>query len=222
MANLVDIHKYRVPNPSEPTVISILFRTLAQHFPKGIPFIPRSKKPKNTYREIVDIAKQVRTAAEGDAVWNTWYALSDRIAAEFSNIASDYKKKAKQIRSPHCKCLLNQGPVRRRRTFGLAFNFLLSRLPRIWWLLKASLICLAAPGGVGIVRKGLLWSQDSLILSISVQFHCEFQKSTRFTQLLRISGFNKIIITRITPKTADCGTDDAWRIVWMNCSGGFP
>ena len=205
MANLVDIHKYRVPNPSEPTVISILFRTLAQHFPKGIPFIPRSKKPKNTYREIVDITKQVRTAAEGDAVWNTWYALSDRIAAEFSNIASDYKKKAKQIRSPHCKCLLNQGPVRRRRTFGLAFNFLL-----------------AAPGGVGIVRKGLLWSQDSLILSISVQFHCEFQKSTRFTQLLRISGFNKIIITRITPKTADCGTDDAWRIVWMNCSGGFP
>jgi hypothetical protein len=54
----------------------------------------------------------------------------------------------------------------------------------------------------------------------SVQFHCEFQKSTRFTQLLRISGSNKIFI--ITPKTADGGTDDACRIVWMNCSGGAP
>ena len=68
MANLVDIHKYRVPNPSEPTVINICFELWHSTFQRESRSFPGLKKPKNTYREIVDIAKQVRTAAEGDAV----------------------------------------------------------------------------------------------------------------------------------------------------------
>ena len=147
---------------------------------------------------------------------NTWYALSDRIAAEFSNIASDYKI-AKKICSPHCKCLLNQGPVRRRRTFGLRIQSSPVKTAKDLMALEGFADLLGRPWRRAYRSKGLAVEAR---FADSVQFHCEFQKSTRFTQLLRISGSNKIFI--ITPKTADGGTDDACRIVWMNCSGGLP
>ena len=46
----------------------------------------------------------------------------------------------------------------------------------------------------------------------SMQFHSEFPQSSRFQQLLRRSGHNKIYIT---PKSPTGGLESAWKVIWL-------
>ena len=131
------------------------------------------------------------------------------------NIASDYKT-AKQNMQPALQVLAESGSSAKEADLWTRIQSSPVKTAKDL-ILKASLICLAAPGDVRIVRKGLLWSQDSLILSNFIVNFRNQPASHSFCGFLDL--YNKIFIT---PKTADGGTDDACRIVWMNCSGGFP
>lgn len=71
---------------------------------------------------------------------------------------------------------------------------------------------LGKPWGRAYRAKGLPVAPDH---AESIQFHCEFQKNARFSQLLRRSGFNRIYVTR---KNSQGGTEDGWRIIWLNHS----
>ena len=47
----------------------------------------------------------------------------------------------------------------------------------------------------------------------SIQFHCEFEKGSRFHSLLKRSGFNKIFIT---PKNEHGRADESWKVIWLD------
>eukprot|EP00438_Fugacium_kawagutii_P019406 Skav220302 [mRNA] locus=scaffold3050:48201:61061:- [translate_table: standard] len=73
-------------------------------------------------------------------------------------------------------------------------------------------------GGPGLLRKawGRVWQRDGVNVSpeqaTSLQFHGEFDKSSRFAALLKRSGFSHVFIQ---PKGPNGKPADAWRVIWL-------
>ena len=78
---------------------------------------------------------------------------------------------------------------------------------------------LSLDGYQGLCGKpwGRVFQNDGVIVepsrATSIQFHCEFDKSSRFASLLKRSGFNKLCIT---PKNDQGRIDSAWQVIWLD------